>query len=453
MQPEIEYVLAYFRTLYRIPDDIKIGYGTTGCKINVAACDLSYFEMMVPPPVSRMIRKVWQNKQIPFLFDATDSPPVFSINDGKAFIHYDILASAFFFLSGWQEQVYMRRHSALRFPYEESLQKKLAITRTPVVNYYFDILNTAIRAVTRFTPKNRLWDNRKAAVCLTHDIDLLGSGWKEGGFHEIKNGRVFNAFKLLARKAAGRDVWFNLAEILALEKKHNVRSTFFFLPRKGRSPKPVIENLPAQMNKMAADRFSNADYDIRAAKLRRVLRNIREAGSEIGLHGSVGSHLLPANLREDLQRLGVPAKGVRFHILYYDIAKSPALIADAGLQYDATLGFAEEPGFRNGIAFPFPPYNFSQKQAYPIVEIPLTAMDTTFRVYQKTPPEKVAAQILNLFDEVQKFNGLLTILWHNNYFSLYKFAGWREVYEDLLVELQRRGAQFLTGGEVYKSYS
>ena len=146
MQPEIKYVLAYFRDLYRIPGEIDIGYGTTDCKINIAGGDLSYFGRLVPYPTNGMIRKEWQGKQIPFLFDASDSPPVFSINDGKAFIHYDILASAFFFLSGWQEQVYMRQHSALRYPYRESLQKKLGISQIPVVNYYFDILNTAIRS-------------------------------------------------------------------------------------------------------------------------------------------------------------------------------------------------------------------------------------------------------------------------------------------------------------------
>ena len=113
-----------------------------------------------------------------------------------------------------------------------------------------------------------------------------------------------------------------------------------------------------------------------------------------------------------------------------------------------TLGFAEAPGFRNGIAFPFAPYHFKHNRPYPLLEIPLVAMDTTFRSYQYTPLPEILPEVKSLLEEALKFRGCLTILWHNAYFSPHKFAGWREIYEGILQEGRRRNLLLISGEEV-----
>ena len=80
-------------------------------------------------------------------------------------------------------------------------------------------------------------------------------------------------------------------------------------------------------------------------------------------------------------------------------------------------------------------------------------MDTTFRTYKKTPLNQILPEIENLLVETRRFNGILTILWHNNYFSPYKFSSWKEIYEELLKKGQENNIALLSGRDVLKKYS
>ena len=48
-----------------------------------------------------------------------------------------------------------------------------------------------------------------------------------------------------------------------------------------------------------------------------------------------------------------PVEGIRQHFLKYNNPLTPRIHEKAGLLYDATLGFAEQIGFRNSYAGPF----------------------------------------------------------------------------------------------------
>ncbi|MDZ7690398.1 MAG: hypothetical protein U5K69_04485 [Balneolaceae bacterium] len=42
-------------------------------------------------------------------------------------------------------------------------------------------------------------------------------------------------------------------------------------------------------------------------------------------------------------------------------------------------------------------------------------------------------------DEIKTFNGAVSILWHNSYFSELKFRGWKSVLSDLIKMTQASG--------------
>jgi hypothetical protein len=241
--PKFSYVLNYFRSIYNLPQQIEIGYGTNDHKINIHASHTRYFDSFGPFPEETIIRKEWAAKKIPFLFAENNSPPVLEVKDNRAFIQYDILAAAFFFLSGWQEYVYSQKHITWRFPYEESLQNKSGITHLPVVNYYFDILKTAIEKIYRINLSVSAWGQNPFALCLTHDIDNCTTGWQQDMFNEFKKRRFLSALKIFARRLQGRDTWFNFQDILTIEKQYSANSSFYFIPRKGKvylRPNPEI---------------------------------------------------------------------------------------------------------------------------------------------------------------------------------------------------------------------
>lgn len=470
MNPKFRYILTYFRQIYDVPAEIEIGYGTKDCKINIFASQTRYFEDFSPFPMEQIAWKTWKYHDIPFLFSTAGDQEPLEVVNGKAFINDDILAAAFFFLSGWQEYEFMRKHTALRYPYKKSLQAALNITHLPIVNYYFHILKSAIEKVYNIKLKPDAWGENTAAICLTHDIDKCYSGWIYDSFNRIQKKKWLDIPKILARRLFFSDTWFNFHEILDLEKKYDAHSSFYFipeknttylhperttidltdeaLPRKNSDPDYFFRQSSRFRKQGYTEKLENADYYLRSRDIRKAFRQIRYAGSEVGIHGGFGSSLTAENFHSALNAFETPVLGGRFHYLHFDPTFTYAILEAAGLAYDSTMGFAEEAGFRHGIAFPFRPYDIRINRPYNIMQIPLAVMDTTFRSYKKTSLSDIVPIVSGLLHEAKKFHGCLTVLWHNAYFSPYKFAGWQDIYETILAEGQQNNMALLSGEEV-----
>ncbi len=470
MNPKFKYILDYFRAVYQVPAEIMIGYGSIDQKVNIFASNTSYFDEFSAFPLSQIVWKTWQGREIPILFPGDPEAPALEFRNGRAIIHDDLLASAFFFLSGWQEYVYMRRHNAVRYPFRESLQHRLHIARLPVVNYYFDILKTAIERCYSLTLHVSPWGESPLGICLTHDVDTALSGWEEDLAATLRQARPLAALGILRDLLATGSTRFNFSKILATEQRHRATSSFYFLARrekvfvktggeKGFVSEPAAEKVvdpeyffQSRRSAEYSQAQKNADYDIRSARFQQVFEQIQQHGSEVGIHGGFGASLSLRRFREELQRFGRPVKGGRFHYLCFDLTQTLDILEQSGQNYDSTLGFAEAPGFRNGIAFPFVPFHIRENRPARFLEIPLIAMDTTYRSYQKTGPGDALSDIRNLMKMVAKFGGCLTLLWHNAYFSPYKFAGWAEIYEEILREGNNQNALLLSGEQVFQRW-
>lgn len=434
MQNKSAYVLSLFRSLYALSEtDIELGYDAAGsAKVQIKRGRVDYFQGQTEFDPGQIIYKLWKGVKLPFLFDYADAE-ILEVTDGRATVNFDIIASSFFFLSGWQEYASNHTDSYGRFPYKESLQAKCGLVGVPVVNYYFDILKTAIEAVYPCKLLPNLWPEHRFVTCLTHDIDKCQSAWFEGGLMELRHGRFASTLKLILRRLSGRDAWFNFDEILEILRHHQARSTFYFLCRRG-SERGV----------------ANADYDITRKPFPEVLARIKMSGSDVGVHGSFGTHESAPELRRDIDRLECPVQGNRFHFLAFDVRKSPTVLELADLTHDTTLGFAEHYGFRNGICCPFYLYDVEKDHPTSVLEIPLNLMDTTLHHtnYLGLKPDQtdeIAAQMIN---EIKKFGGCFTVLWHNTHFSRYKYAGWQRAFVDVLALCKEQGATFLTTNEV-----
>jgi peptidoglycan/xylan/chitin deacetylase (PgdA/CDA1 family) len=273
---------------------------------------------------------------------------------------------------------------------------------------------------------------------LSHDIDSTDKAWLRGSYHELRKGRINSVINLIYRKfLLGNDAWFNLEEILEYERENGVYSTFFFIPRKGKK-----------------DGIKNADYDINNEKFQQAIEKIRKKEFEVGLHGSIGTHSNSNRLIEDLQKVNHNVLGNRFHFLKFDITKTPKTLENAGIKYDSTLGFSEHYGFRNGICFPFYLYDIEQDEPLNVIEIPLMFMDATLRQknYLNLNKTEIIDSAEKLIQEIKKFNGIFSILWHNTYFSEYKYSGWKEILDELINLSKSNGLTFLTGKEIAENF-
>lgn len=396
---------------------MEITYGEQDRGICIRDNSGTFFDAKRPIDPTKIVWKPWLDVQLPFLFDASGKTDFFEVTETRLTINYDLIASAFYLLSGWHEFVSEERDRYGRFPYRASIQHELGIVQLPVVNYYFDILKDAIEQFYDISLPFRLNGAFPFYIAVTHDIDNLHSGWLEEGFAALKKGRLASAFSLLIHKAKGKDLWNNLDTLLAFEHRRGITASYYFLPSQG---------MPHQI--------PHADYEVTDAEVTAYMEAVKEAGSEIGIHGPVGSHLKSDNLKKYLSLFDSEIAGGRFHYLAFEPGVTPQVLERAGLRYDSTLGFAEHTGFRNSFAHPFYLFDLENRRPTSVLEIPLVIMDQTLsqKKYMGIPPERAVEHVYPLLEEIRKFNGAAAILWHNNFFSSIKFGGWEEVLSDMI---------------------
>lgn len=262
-------------------------------------------------------------------------------------------------------------------------------------------------------------DDRPFAVCLTHDIDDLYPTTIHRGLSGAYRLRRLD-FRGLGgeifwrRDRKGSYSYRNFREIMRIEARYGAKSTFFF---------------------MATDR--NIDprrlYDVEI--LGSELGEIVDAGCEVGLHGGYYSYDSPDAILREKRRLekalGRGIVGYRNHYLRFQAPETWEHLQAAGFKYDTTLGYNDLPGFRNGMCYPFRPFNRRSGREIDIVEVPLTIMDCSlFSTCKSLPAAWDAAR--ELVDTVERYHGVITLLWHNNAFSAAYLERSKIIYNKIL---------------------
>ena len=86
------------------------------------------------------------------------------------------------------------------------------------------------------------------------------------------------------------------------------------------------------------------------------------------------------------------------------------------------MGFADEIGFRAGIARPFYFYNLKTESTTNLKIFPFQIMDATFTTYLDIDKSAAQKEISAIIESVKQVNGHLMTLWHNN--SIAEIKGW-----------------------------
>ena len=295
----------------------------------------------------------------------------------------------------------------------------------------------------------------KFTVCLTHDVDHFGIrnhccdqtmfgfltrallGSVPDFFRGRKTAREVAANWRAALSLPGiylgfqKDFWQRLDKYLEIEK--GLRSTFFILPQ---------SNDPGQRAPGRGSKRRGAKYNL--SQLRPQLFKLRQAGSEIGLHG-IDAWNDQEKGRQELDRIrneinGVEA-GVRMHWLYFD-KQSPELLENAGFSYDSTVGYNQTIGYRAGTTQVFKPLNVRR-----LLELPMQIMDTAlfYPSHMNLSPNKPNSLVDQLVNNTERFGGVLTVNWHDR--SIAPERLWNGFYAGLLDNLRNRRPWFATAGE------
>jgi hypothetical protein len=293
-------------------------------------------------------------------------------------------------------------------------------------------------------------------VCLTHDIDFVGirrhrldhTMWgflyrsTVGALRNVLRGRmrivrllhIWRAVASLPLVYVGwaRDFWDPFPWYLAVEQQ--LPATYFLIPFKGRPG----DHVPGRHAIRRA-----AAYDV--TDIPEWTTILREHGCEVGVHGIDAWHDVD-KARDERARIaaatGEPAAGIRMHWLLSDV-KTASVLETAGYTYDATGGYNETVGFRNGTTQTFRP--FSTKT---LLELPLHIQDgALFYPHNLDLSEANAdARCVPLIDHAQSSGGALTVLWHDR--SHGPERCWGDFYVRLVQTLRHSNAWFGTASQV-----
>ncbi len=435
----LAYVRAHFARAYPGAPAGALGYAGSGAAVEVADLAGDFFSQQQPYPTDPNWRE-WQGQQVPFFFDDS-AGPLLKLTPSRAKICSDVVSAAFYLLSGWQEYFSDVRDQHGRFPYVASVQARYSFVALPVVNYYFDVLKTAVEHATGRPLRPRTWGpGAPFAAFISHDVDSLQGGWGAAARHLLRGGRVFELLRLLSQRARrGPGPWDNLEQVQAETERYGAPSTFFILGD----------------TRPAANGVRNADYDIDQPAFQQRLARLDAAGAEIASHGSYGTAEDFVDLQEEIIAFRpLEPRGNRFHYLCWNPVATPHMLTLAGVDYDSTLGFAEHFGFRNSYCHPFYPFDFGTGSAYEFLEIPLNVMDTTLHhpSYLQLGPDEILPALIPMLAEVEKFGGVASVLWHNQNFDPANAANGPRQFHEIMSWLRGRGAAFLTGTEIWAQF-
>lgn len=333
------------------------------------------------------------------------------------YIAYDVLGLVYWMLSRQEEVGRTDLDSHGRFPAVSSHAFKHGYLERPIVDEWFHVLGLVMR---------RVWpalELRKHAfsVRLSHDVDVPSLyGFKPWSMigrmmagdllkrHDVRSCIKAPVVKLGTRSVLhAADPYNTFDWIMDHAETHSLQNAFYFIC--GRT-----------------DPQRDADYEPEHPAIRQLMRHIHARGHEIGLHPSYNSYRDARIIAGETQRLrhiareeGIsqPQWGGRMHYLRWQQPVTLRGWAEAGMDYDSTLGYADRPGFRCGSCFEYPAFDPVAGEILALRIRPLIAMECTV-IEPMYLGLGLGERARDKFNELKSacamVDGCFTLLWHNS---------------------------------------
>ena len=365
-------------------------------------------------------------RELPVLFGEDD----IRVEGNDLFVHADIVASAFFWLSDWQ-QVYIADLDDLdRVPYACTLNKKLDIAQRPVVNEYAFLLAGWARFCDVEVSQRR-WDGRDFALALSHDVQRLSKKdpailRKETVENLLLNrqklglgGRIRRYALTLRDMIKRTDAYHDsLRQTLETEKSESIPSTYFFR---------AVSN---------ASKDDQKDYlgDLFASEFGRL---VDANGSEIGFLAGSGTGIQPELYRKEFRRLkrrtGKENVRVnRFSDYVFNVSDLFSAFTEQGIVADSSLAWVDHPGFRNGWCHPFRIFDIPNNKALDVFEIPLAASDIQLHDALNYSPDESMFLLKQQLQVVKRHGGVVCWSFRQNLYDEVEAPGWNNIFEHII---------------------
>lgn len=333
---------------------------------------------------------------------------------------FDLFSMCFYCLSRYEEYLDFAADRYERFPATESLAYQHDFLQRPILNewaYYFG------KALKEKWP-NLQCEKPKYQFQLTFDIDMAWAylyrpWWRliSGGVAQMLRGQWAGLRERIQVLRGRADDPFYIFDYLdRLQDQFKIDTLYFWLLGD-----------PAKYD-------MNADIELPA--FRDLIRRIAKR-YPVGIHPSFQSNMAGGQVDREIQRLKNIIQGdvskSRQHFLILSFPKTYRTLSSCGITDDYSMGYADQVGYRAGIATPFPWYDLEQERITNLTIHPFAAMDVTLNFYLKLQPEEALEHLKNMTQAVRQYGGTFTLLWHNSSFaSRIGWKGWREIFEQII---------------------
>ena len=354
---------------------------------------------------------------VDFYYSIRNKDFKFKINDTITIVdengRIDLIASIFYKVNCLQEfgnPAELDEYE--RFKYLSSYQFKFNLIEENLVqneiNHFF--LQHSIEA-----------KNRQSRFFISQDIDTIYGSFLQDGLCAVKKRKVGVVLKLILNEVSGKLHWRNIDKILKISNEYDVYTTFFWLVNQG----------------VGLANIKNSDYKI--DKQKDLIDLVEKSSSFNGIHKSCSSD----SFETELKKSTLKTTFNRYHFLKFLPEIDWEILSESPIQLDCSLGFAEHYGFRNSYGKAFQPYDVFNDQPYDFIEAPLHFMDTTFHQYLKTPKSKIGDIVIDFYEKNNQ-NCDFSLLWHNTYFTDYKYNSYLPEYKKILAYIYENKIEVLS---------
>jgi len=323
----------------------------------------------------------------------------------------DVFGSAFFMLTRWEEYVTQHTDDKDRFLGEFSLAFRNSFLQRPVVNEYVEFLWNVLRSLE--INQNRR--KRDYELIPTHDVDFLH--FPKLSRSDLKNKLRLKGIKERLAKlkhAIFKDPYNTFSYLMARSEEFNTKARFYFVD--------------GQAN-------HDAQEYLNTKRFHKLTDEIEQRGHIAGFHSGYYAFNSYAKAKEEKKRLEHSLKHTvtegRQHFLRFKVPYTWKVQEQIGMKVDYTLGYHDHTGFRCGVCYEYPVFDFLERRSMNLWERPLIAMDTTLVFYNKYSPRQAAKKIQKLVEQVKKYSGQFVLLWHNTAVNHGRWRKYREVFEKI----------------------
>ncbi|MBQ5907329.1 MAG: polysaccharide deacetylase family protein [Treponema sp.] len=405
----------WYGSLKTVPDN---------CSIVIVSSD--FFEDGVygtPRTLPKIPFPLLPNTDIPFLFG---EPRLEKTTDGKIILYADLVASAYFLLSRYEEIIKPEcRDQHGRFLAKDSIVFQQGYGMRPLVDEWGRYLKSLLRECGVDVPEEKKGFKK---IYLTHDVDTPFFFWRKDQVIKqwVKNiihygTKVPNPLRMYL--TAKNDPYYTFPKIIKYDNKLRekvgndfVESIYFLI------------TAPTNQNKTYCN--------IKLPKYKKMVKQLTDSEATLGLHVSYEGGTNTSLLKKEIARLPDCINKAnlksRHHFLRWQEPRMIDAMEEAGIKEDFTIGYPDSVGFRVGTCRPYYFINPQTKRVTDVLVHPMQIMECSLdrQYYMGLPFEKSLELCMFLIDVTYNNNGELVLLFHNPIWSSNHYYG--PLYEQLL---------------------